>query len=364
MRRGLLLFLVGLGTLVPRPVLAQTTSGQSASQEPRWSIEAYGGLTFGRWSGGGGQTLPAAGAPIATSSPVFPSWSVPTWFLGDGASFLNNVAGEFGITNRLTPLDAALTTKAIGAAGQLLTGVRITRALQAPWEVEFAAEVAAQSAGISDDTLTSFDATAESFRATFTELFTTGPFTAPVVTAGAASAAGGARDVTLTVALRTPMAPLGGFDTYAIAGGGVVFPIGDPAAVAIEGKYRFRIAGAVQIDETDSLTVQYRGRTTFVAVFGGGFERVVGGRLGVRIDARALAGPATTKVEVSSAPAIVTATPAGFIESFTYPNLQFSNNASTGRRSTLGSPGLDSVAVFSGGWSIRARATAGVFFRF
>ena len=360
------IFIAGSGALAPQPAFAQSAPAApaGAAGQGRWSVEAYGGVSFGRWSGGGEQTLPAAGAPIATSSPVFPSWSVPTWFLGDGAAFLNNVAAGFGLTNRITPLDAALSAKGVSGVGQFLTGVRITGLLQSPWSVEFGAEFAAQPADLSGDTRASLAVTAESFKATFGELFATGPFTAPVVTSGATTFAGGARDVTVTAALRTEMAAIGGFATYAVAGGGVVFPVGGAATAVLDGRYRFRIAGTVAVDETDSLTVRYLGRTTFVTVFGGGVERVVGGKLGLRIDARVLAGPAATKVEVSSSPVVVTGSPAGFIESFTYPNLQFSNNSSTGRRSTLGAPGLDGATVFSGGWSIRARATVGVFVRF
>ncbi len=361
--RALAMFLiVGL----PGDAAAQSTGSvkTGAAAAPRWELEGYGGLSLGRFSSGGETTLPAAGAPITTSSPVFPSWSVPTWFIGDGAAFLNNVAAEFGLSNRLTPFDEWLRPLELKDAGHFVAGARLTRQIRAPWSVEIAVELSAQSAGISDQLRDALETTASTFQATFSELLSTGPFTAPVVNSGVAAEGGTARDVAITVALGRPLRPFGSFTPYVLAGGGIILPAGDAATADVSGRYRFQIAGSAPVDETDVLTVHYRGRVAFAAVAGGGVRRPISERWGIRIDARMLVGPATTTVEVDSAPASMTGTPAGFIESFTYPNLQFSNNASTGRRSTLGPPALAGVDVFPGGWSLRGRVTVGVYVRF
>ena len=50
----------------------------------------------------GSLTLPAAGAPIVTSSPIFPSRQVPSWIFGDGTTLLNGVNADFGIAARIT----------------------------------------------------------------------------------------------------------------------------------------------------------------------------------------------------------------------------------------------------------------------
>src|SRR3954464_15327529 len=39
----------------------------AAQQDPRWEIEAYGGLIAGQRASSGTRTLPAAGAPIVTA---------------------------------------------------------------------------------------------------------------------------------------------------------------------------------------------------------------------------------------------------------------------------------------------------------
>jgi hypothetical protein len=59
----------------------------------------------------------------------------------------------------------------------------------------------------------------------------------------------------------------------------------------------------------------------------------------------------------------VSASPAGYIESFTYPSLIFSNSESTGRVSTL-SGSEDGFEVSTGGWQMRTRLTVGAFWRF
>ncbi|HZL93408.1 MAG TPA: hypothetical protein VFB99_07185, partial [Vicinamibacterales bacterium] len=119
----------------------------------------------------------------------------------------------------------------------------------------------------------------------------------------------------------------------------------------------------VPIDETDRLTVEYGDRTTMVAVLGGGVHRTLSPRWGLRIDARVLLDPRTTRVALNAQPDVATGTPAGSIQTFTYPSLQLSNNPSTGRESTL-SGTLDGFDAFTGGWQTRFRLTAGLVVRF
>jgi hypothetical protein len=347
------------------PAFAQNASGSAAgSVSPRWTVEGYGGISFGRFSRGGETSLPPAGAPITTSSPVFPSWSVPSWFFGDGAAFLNNVAAEFGATSRITPLDGILRPLGLNDAGHVVAGVRVRGPIRGAYELEVALELTAQPVSLSGDLTDALAGAADSFRATFTELLATGPLTSPIVTAGSSVAAGTSRDLLLTAALSAPGGTFGSFSSYGVVGGGILLPMGDASTAALTGRYRFQIAGTAPVDESDQLTVRYRERTSFVGLFGGGVRRAFSARAGLSLDARILIGRQSTAVEVDASPTIVTGTPAAFIESFTYPNLQFSNNASTGRRSTLGGPGLDAVNVFEGGWMIRGRLTAGIYLRF
>jgi hypothetical protein len=121
----------------------------------------------------------------------------------------------------------------------------------------------------------------------------------------------------------------------------------------------------VPIDESDTLTVRATQERTLVALVGGGVRHDLSARLGLRIDARALIGAQGSRLLIDGTPDIATGTPADFIESFTNPAIQFSNNSSTGRRSSLGEPNLDGFAAFSGtGTQVRTIITGGIYFKF
>lgn len=343
-------------------VCSPVTAFAQTAPATKWEVEGLAGVAFGRVDWGGTAALPPVGEPIPTSSPVFPSWRVPSWTFGDGADFLNRVAGEFGATNRITPLDALFKPMGI-SGGQFQTGVRIRRALQRPYALEIGLEFGARPITVSGDLRDGLDATAASFSSLFQEILSTGPFTSSLVTTNVAAATGSAHELVLTAALSADTRPFGKFVPYGIAGGGLLRQSGDLASATFTGNYSFRINGTVPINETDMASIGYRGRTTWVTVFGGGVRRDVSAKWGIRIDGRVQLGPNPTSVQITATPSRVSAAPAGYIESFTYPSLIFSNSESTGRVSTL-SGSEDGFELFAGGWQMRTRLTVGAFWRF
>jgi hypothetical protein len=340
--------------------VAPASGGPSA---PKWDLEMYGGLSLGRQSSGGSLELPAPGAPIATSSPIFPSWRVPTWFLGDGTAFVNRVAQELGAAGRITPLDAALAPAAQTDAGNFSFGARVRYPIRTRYSVEAGIDVLMSGGQVTQELIDAAAAARDSFQTVFGQILATGPFTGTAVNATSTERDGSSREIALTGALVTQFSPVSGFAPYVVTGGGVLVHAGDPAAIQLEGSYRTQIDGVAPIDETDRLTVEYGERTAFVAVLGGGFERRLSPRWMLRLDARVLLGPRTTSVGLEAHPDVATGTPARFIESFTYPNLQLSNNPSTNRESTL-SGTLDGFDAFQGGWQARYRFTAGLVVKF
>ena len=82
------------------------------------------------------------------------------------------------------------------------------------------------------------------------------------------------------------------------------------------------------------------------------------------IRSRVLLGADTTRVVVDARQSSVRGVPAGFIESFTNPGIQFSNDPATGRRSSLGGAGLQEFEVYSGGFQARTLITVGFARRF
>src|SRR5580765_6878112 len=85
-------------------IWAGVLPARASAQDPRWEVEAYGGIVAARTASGGSRALPSAGAPIVTSNPLFPSRQVSSWFFGDGANLLNDANQEFEKAGRITPL--------------------------------------------------------------------------------------------------------------------------------------------------------------------------------------------------------------------------------------------------------------------
>ena len=298
MSRHALLCLVVFVCAIPRAAAAQTKPAT------KWEIEGLAGVSLGRIDWGGEATLPPAGAPIETSSPVFPSWRVPSWMFGDGAAFLNSVAGEFGAVHRVTPLDGLFEPSGL-SGGHFQMGVRVRRVLAAPYSLEMGMEFGVQPLSISTDLRDGLDATAASFTSTLGDILSPGPFGSPVISANVSTVSGSARELMLTVALSADTRPFGKFVPYGTAGGGLLRQSGELASGTITGNYRFQINGTVPINETDTTTLAYRGSTTFVGLFGGGVRRDFSPQWGLRIDARFLIGPSPLRAEITGSPRLL-----------------------------------------------------------
>jgi hypothetical protein len=333
-----------------------------AAQDRRWEIEGYGGITAAQSESAGTVTLPAAGGPLVTSNPIFPTRETPSWLFGDGAALLNGVVAAFDRSARVVPLDAAFGPLESSPAPVL--GVRVRRRVSARYALELSLDAQA-SHGIDADAVPAIvEASRASFTAAFTDLLASGPFTGASVVANASTQAGSRRDIALTGALVRTFRPLRALAPYVTVGAGVIAGIGSMPSASLEARYRFSVLGELPIDESDRLSFRYARGAAFIAVLGGGMRRDLSSDWGVRIDARVLLGPDPTRVVVDAQPSSVRGVPAGFIESFTNPGVQFSNDPSTGRRSTLSGPGLQAADVFTGGFHARTIVTVGITRRF
>ena len=334
----------------------------AAAQERRWEIEAYGGAVAARTASEGKQTLPPAGAPIVTSNPLFPSREVPSWFFGDGALLLNDVNEEFQGTSRITPLDSLFARVEGGRTG--VAGVRLRHSGGGARSIEFSVEFLGNARVAPSDFAATVESARRTFSETFAELLRSGPFTSVVTDATAEAIGGARREIAATVALNTDVGSLGPLTPYLTFGGGIVTGTGTLPSAQVSGRYRFSVLGQVPIDESDRVSLAFERPLTFAGVAGAGLRRDLSDRWGVRVDIRAFVGPDATRVRVTAEPSITRGTPAGFVESFTNPAIQFSNDPALGRRSTLSAPALDSVTVFDGGIQVRTVITVGISRRF
>jgi hypothetical protein len=338
-------------------------AGSAAAQAPAWEIEGYGGIVAARTASGGSRTLPAPGPGSVTSNPIFPSHQVPSWFFGDGASLLNGVNGELGAAGRITPLDAAFAPLRFSRVGAV--GIRVRHRLSDRTSAEISVDTLTGPDDRVSDLAAAIESSRASFKTAFGDLLRTGPFAGVVVDATSTSpAAARQRDTAATVAVSARFRPWGSFVPYATVGGGLRAGTGTLPSASLEGRYRFSVLGEVPIDESDRVSLRYTRRAAFVAVLGAGVQRDLSGRWGLRVDARVLAGPDTTRVLIDASPSSARSGPSGFVESFTNPGVQFSNDPSTGRRSTLSGPALQAFEVFFGGLQTRTLLTVGIVRRF
>ena len=348
----------GVGLRLSALVACLLVPASTAAQDRRWEIEGYGGLVAAQTASVGRVTLPAAGAPLVTSNPTFPSRETPSWFFGDGATLLNGVNAAFDRSARIVPLDAAFG--ALESSRVPVFGVRLRRYLSARYALEFSVDAQATS-GIRADTMPAIvEATRASFTTAFTDLLASGPFTGAAVVATASTQAGSRRDIAFTGALVRTFRPSRAFAPYVTIGAGVIAGTGSLPSSSLDARYRFSVLGEVPIDETDRVSFRYARGAAFAGVLGGGVRRDLSGAWALRIDARVLLGPDTTRVLIDAQPSSVRGVPAGFIESFTNPGVQFSNDPATGRRSTLSGAGLHGFAVFKGGFQARSLVTVGL----
>lgn len=341
--------------------VALTLALPAVAQDRRWEVEFVGGGVVSAPASVGSLSLPPAGAGLVTSSPLYPAREIPSWLFGDGATLLNDVNGQFGIAARVTPLDSLLRTPETGAAAVL--GVRVRRYVSPRTSLEFGLETTT-STPASEDLAAAVEATRSSFTPAFAGLLGSGPFSGISINATAAADAGGYRETSATAALNVHWRDAHALRPYATAGGGVLFGSGSLPSAQFSAGYRFSILGEVPIAETDNVQLRYERPASLVIVLGGGVAHAFSDAWGMNIDARVLFGPDRTRILLDAAPGATRGSPAGFIESFTNPAIQFSNDPATGRRSTLTAPPLDGVEVYSGGTRGRVLLTIGVTRRF
>jgi hypothetical protein len=334
-----------------------------SAQDRRWEIEGYAGALVGQPMSAGTVTLPAPGPPIVTSTPTFPSRAVPSWLFGDGAALLNGVLQDFGLAHRVEPLDSLLAP--VPVSHPAASGLRVRRRLNRRVALEVSVDGYWGSTIPTERISRALDSSFSSLGPAFTELFSSGPFSPSKVTTAGGVMHAPYDEGSVTVAVNHDVGRLGAWQPYATLGAGIAFPSEAVfAAGSVQARYTTSILGEAPIDETDRVDVSFARPKSVVAVLGGGVRRDLSARWAIRFDARWLIGPDTTRVTIDAQPTVARGTPAGFIESFTNPAIQFSNDPSTGRVSSLSGAPLHGVEVFHGGVIARTLVSAAIALRF
>jgi hypothetical protein len=335
----------------------------AAAQDRRWEIEGYGGVLAAQAASAGSVTLPRPGAPIVTSTPTFPARATSSWLFGDGATLLNGVLEEFGRTSRIAPLDPLFAPPP--SAHPAALGLRVRRRLNPRLSLEVSIDGFVQSSIRSSEISEALDTTFGSLGPALVDLFASGPFASSKVITADGVVHAPYDETAITVAVNRDAGRLWRLQPYVTVGGGVVIPRDEFfAGGSVQARYTASILGEVPIDETDSVGVEFTRPKSVVAVLGGGLRHDFARAWALRIDARVLVGPDTTRIHLDATPSVARGTPAGFIESFTNPAIQFSNDPATGRVSSLSGPALHDVEVFNGGVLARTIVSVAIARRF
>jgi hypothetical protein len=334
-----------------------------SAQDRRWEVEGYAGVLAAQAASAGSTTIPPPGPPLVTSTPTFPARATSSWLFGDGATLLNGVLEEFGRTSRIAPLDPVFGPPP--SAHPAAFGLRVRRRMNPRLSLELGIDGFAQSsirtAEVSQAVGTAFD----SLGPAFIDLFASGPFTSSKVIAAEGVVHAPYNETAITAAVNRDAGRLWRLQPYVTVGGGVVIPREEFfAGGSVQAQYTTSILGEVPIDETDSVRVAFTRPKSVVAVLGGGLRHDFRRAWALRFDARVLVGPDTTRVHLDATPSVARGTPAGFIESFTNPAIQFSNDPATGRQTSLSGEALHDVEVFNGGVLVRTIVSVAIARRF
>lgn len=340
-----------------KPAFAQAAGPRA---DHPWEIEGAAGIGAG-WLSNGSTALPPPGPPIATSSPIFPSRQTSSWMFGDGAALLNSVNAAFGLGARVQPLDSGLQALGLDSTGAAVS-FRVRRAISGRFALELSVDVLSGSAHLSDALLSATTTTRDSTKSALAALLSTGPFANVSVDGSSSTTNGTDREIATTGALVWCVRPASSWSPYATMGAGVLAGVGDLPSATIQVNYRASILGNVPIAESDRVTLHYDRQTAVIGVFGGGIRHDASS-WGWRVDARVFVGGDSPRLLLDAQPSVTTGTPAGFIESFTNPAIQFSNNPSTGRQSTL-SGAIQNFDAVSAGHDTHLLVSVGVFKRF
>ena len=356
-------------------VAVHACAGSAAAQatdDRTWEVEVSGG-------GGvsvrpvGGTALPIEpGAPFTTVVGE-PSRRVRSWFFGDGAALLNEAIEGFRDhvdVPPIDPLDDVLATgglvrpHAYGGGANL----SVTRIVNRRFAVEFGGSYSTYPRiAMPVATRARISESRESFEPTWAALMRLGPFAKPTtvrstdVRSTETHRDGHLREVAVTGTLQVTFPTAGRAAPYASVGAGYVHVSGELSSSDVVGTYRFRIHGDHLFEQVDAVTLRASSSGVMVGVVGGGVKSYLSDRWGLRLDVRALIGPAATYVEVDTDPRVRADDLSDAIASRTAPSIQFGTEAAV---STLGLATRGLRTWSASGLSVRVRVALGVFWRF
>ena len=333
-----------------------------------WRVELFGGWAgFGSQQGGEG-LLPAPGREYLSLLGL-PSREVPSWYFGDGAEFLNQMAPQqeavTGLQfSEIAALDPVLTRPALRRRSAAKVGGRLTRVLNSRYSLEIEGAFARTAWELTDDARQSVEASRVSFAAFWNDFL---QLATHEVTSVATIGTSSGRQIMATGSLIVNLPSIGLGTPYAVVGAGGAWNSGTPPTISLRGRYQF-VSFSVPFDERDRVDVRFDvSSRSVVTLFGGGIQRLNQDGVGIRIDGRwhLSSDKAVTFLDADSARVLRQGDSTGGITTPTVPSLIINNRASGPTPpSTLSAQGFRDFMTLSSRWHIQFSLTAGVVFRF
>jgi hypothetical protein len=334
-----------------------------------WEIEVHGGALISSNPTAGSTALPPPNPPVPFIPPnTFILEPVPSWFFGDGATILSGaVPARLGAA--IVPLDAVLKSRFVerGSGGSL--GLRVDRSLSPRLTAEASIDWANGQLALLARSNEAIKASEASFLTTWNALLSVVPGLDEVVRSDADVTGKSGSQVVTTGTLLINIKPRRSLTPYVALGAGYIASSAGPL-LTLTGNYHFAFpigvptTGLLQIEQTDTVTVQSTARNTVTWVVGGGLKYAVSDRWGVRVDVRDHINRDVIQTTVSAAPSSAS-TPGTFAITLGFgpgETLVFSTNPDF--RSTLSSTVTDFRTFKGSGIVNQVNASAGIFWRF
>jgi hypothetical protein len=356
-----------------------------------WEIEVHLGGLFTLTPSGGEATSPPPGEPFQTVVPGVSSQRVTSWYYGDGGDLLHQRRLAMGQTGNYAyqyfvsagPLDAVLSSAAVGQPFGGGLGLRLGRRLNRRLTAEIDIEYGRQAPAFSESARADIEESRSSFESAWSNTLSSLPGSSATSRVTLVEDQGYQMIATavLNVNLVTGDAPKWSrrpprrrFVSYLTFGAGVASSRGEEASATLDGRYQFAAPAdepRAPFQEGDTVTVRSSGalRTSFVGVVGLGWKQDLSTRWGLRFDARAYLGSNTTRIVMDAEPSVTTGTPASaFVADSRIGAIQFVNSSSgayEGHRSSLSGPTVAGFETFKGsGIQTQIHITLGAFLRF
>ena len=351
-------------------VLIALAMVRPASAADRWDVELHAGALISTNPAGGTTALPPSNTPavLIPPQPNLVSTPVSSWYFGDGAQLLSQVApGRPGIA--IVPLDPVMQSRFVQRQSGGSVGVRVGRRLSSRFSAELAIDRGSGDLSLLQASQGTIKTSQASFLTTWNAALSIGPVTVQQLSSDATISGLRNSQLITTGALLVDLVVNGDLKPYLAIGAGYIASRGESPSATLAGNYRFAFTPAISsappflIDQTDTVSIRSSASNTVTWVLGGGVKYHLSEHWGVRADVRDHINHDVIRTTISATPTSASSGSGALTLGFSGGQLLVFSSTS-GFRSTLSAP-ISDFRTFSGtGLVNQANATAGIFWRF